>query len=64
VQQRHILMLERWRSAKLERADEDINLRQNLGIETASEALRAGPGLHAALEYGAIVDQKRDDERR
>jgi CHASE3 domain sensor protein len=43
-------MLERMAAAKLERADEHINLRQNQGIETASETLRAGSGPHAALE--------------
>jgi len=48
----------------LERADEDIDLRRNQGIEAASEALRAGPGLHAALGIGAIVDQMQDGERR
>jgi len=56
-------MLEKVAAAKLERADEDINLHQNQGIETASEAVRAGSGLHAALEYVAIVDQIQDEER-
>jgi PAS domain S-box-containing protein len=64
LQQRNILILEKVASAKLVRADEDINLRRNQGFEAASEALRAGPGLHAAVEYRAIVGQMQDEERR
>jgi PAS domain S-box-containing protein len=64
VQQRNILVLEDVAVAKLERADEDINLRRTQGIEAASEAIRAGPGLHATVEYAAIVSQMQDEERR
>jgi PAS domain S-box-containing protein len=64
VQQRNILVLEKVAGAKLERADEDISLRRTQGREAASEAIRGGPGLGAAVEYRAIVGRMQDEERR
>jgi PAS domain S-box-containing protein len=64
AQQRNILIVEKIAVARLERADKAISLRQNQGFEAALQAIRAGPGLHAAVEYRAIVGQMQDEERR
>jgi PAS domain S-box-containing protein len=64
VQQRDILALEKAAGARLERADNAINLRRNQGFDAAAEAIRTGPGRRATVEYQAIIARMRSEEQR
>jgi CHASE3 domain sensor protein len=60
------LVLEKLAAARLDRADENINLIRNprdLCLK-CHRRLRAGPGLQIMVEYRAIVGQMQDEERR
>ena len=63
-QVRRIPVLQRLAAERLERAEETINLRRNLGLEAAEESTRTGPGPPLTVEYQAIVRQMQDEERR
>jgi PAS domain S-box-containing protein len=63
-QQRRILVLEKLATQRLERAEENIRLRREGGVEPAAQATLTGPGLRATAEYGLGIGQMEDEERR
>src|SRR5580704_8593392 len=56
-QQRRIPALERLSAERLELADQNINLRRDLGSAAAERWTQAGPGLQIMVKYQAIVRQ-------